>query len=187
MARAAYWEAELRLRWRRQQSREGNWGGAEAAPPSSQRWADALAREQIKKYNPISVEPDTEYGGLIYELPDGTFGATPPQTAPCLGGASCQLDLGAAAEAVPDEAAIVLDWHTHGAAPPTNPLRCERFSRNDVLTTNQLGSAYGSFRGSYLGTPQGRLYFLPPGAIRASQWSERAIRQVQQYRGRVPR
>jgi hypothetical protein len=146
-----------------------------------------LAREQIKKYNAISVETDTEYGGLIYELPDGSFGATPPQTSPCLGGASCQLDLGAAAEAVPDDAAIVLDWHTHGAAPPTNPLRWERFSRNDVLSTNQLGSAYGSFRGSYLGTPQGRLYFLPPGAIRASQWSERAIRQVQQYRGRVPR
>ncbi len=146
-----------------------------------------LALDQLRKYNPISVETDTEYGGFIYEFGDGTLGATPSVSSPCLGGTSCELPLGDLAESIPDDASIILDWHTHGAAPATNPMRWERFSRNDVMGTNQLGSSYGTFRGSYLGTPQGRVYFLPPGRISGSQWSERAIRQAQQYQGRIPR
>jgi hypothetical protein len=141
----------------------------------------------VSRYNRTSVELDTEYGGFIYEFENGKVGATAPITSPCNRGVSCQLDLGRAAELVPENAAIIYDWHTHGAAPPNNLFKWERFSYNDVLTTNQLGAANSLFRGSFLGTPQGRLYFLRPGALSESAWSERAIRQVQEYRGRIPR
>jgi hypothetical protein len=146
-----------------------------------------LAREMVSRYNPASVQLDTEYGGFIYESANGTVGATDPISSSCNGGVSCQLDLGGAAELIPDDAAIIYDWHTHGAAPPDDLFRWERFSYNDVLTTNQLGAANNFFRGSFLGTPQGRLFFLRPGVLSERAWSERAIRRVQEYRGRIPR
>ncbi len=128
--------------------------------------ADRVAREALNTANPTSVASDTEYGGLVYELPGGSFGATPAVAGtPCSGG-PCGVDPWQALSLVPSGATVRGDYHTHGAFNPSQPgISYEYFSHGDWSGINADAARNPSYLGGYLGTPSGRAYFYKPGSL----------------------
>jgi hypothetical protein len=131
--------------------------------------ADA-ARAALLMANPLSIFSNTEYGGLIYQNPDGTYGFT----GPIYNDTQIPL-LKDSADAVngynapnPDGTSVVGDYHTHGdyswknfdgtvtwtGDPNRDNLRSNYFSADDIKMSTLIGGSDPNYR-SYLGTPSG--------------------------------
>lgn len=109
-----------------------------------------FAKETIEKYNPLSIERNREYGGLIYRLDGRLYSTEPVISSPCLD--DCKISFEAAAALVPDRAIVVADWHTHGSSALSHHLR---FSNEDFThIASFLGNAKGDIlfhrTGSYV-------------------------------------
>ena len=121
--------------------------------------ADAAARAALTKYNPISIRKNREYGGYIYQMPNGKFGYTT-----AVKGTIDGLDLSRARNRVPSKCTIVGDYHTHGnyvevdsqtgkivsvGNPNKDSYLSNDFSKTDIDGNNAAGII------GYLGTPSG--------------------------------
>jgi hypothetical protein len=144
--------------------------GAASAPTNTPRFYDTKDQAgyaAISRYNPDSIADNLEYGGLIYQRPDGRYGHTP-----AIPGGQASVDPWAARDMVPEGATVVGDYHTHAAySRLTDPndvnsplIRATEatetgysnwFSAGDVshtaLTTMRTQDGYEA----YLGTPSG--------------------------------
>jgi hypothetical protein len=143
-----------------------------------------LAKQQLDKYNPLSVKFDAEYQGFVYERAGGSLGSTPGVRTQCLG-EICGGAYTDALDLIPDDAAPIYHWHTHGRAPATNPMAYQLFSKGDIEVINEVGNLNSYFRGGVVGTPSGRAYLLRPNVISASPYNPRAVSAAQQYVGRI--
>ena len=122
--------------------------------------ADA-ARAALNQANPVSIRENTEYGGLIYRNPDGTYGHTAPSKGTGTG-------FNPSAVSIPPGTTLVGDYHTHGdystADASGNPVRTsdparddynsDGFSAADLRGIGNDGRGNPDYRG-YLGTPSG--------------------------------
>ena len=120
---------------------------------------DAKAVEALNEANPQSIKDNLEYGGFIYQNPNGTYDYTTP-----LQGADKSFDLTAAEDLVPKGSVIVGNYHTHGdysiydqetgafirtGDPARDDLNSDNFSSGDIRVCT-----INAERG-YLGTPSG--------------------------------
>ena len=135
-----------------------------ALSPSDFSRALGVAWWAVNKYNPQSVRTDTEYAGLVYMNSQGDFVATEAVPGkPCAGQITCGSDPWNAKPLVPAGATVVLDYHTHGAAPPGSSF--EFFSKADWLGIDADAQKNPGYVGGVLGTPAGDAYFYPGGAL----------------------
>lgn len=77
----------------------------------------------------------------------------------CASGAACASNpFKNASSVVPEGAAVLLDFHTHGAAPASKPNAFSTFSPGDISGINATGASgqYPAYRGGVLATPQGQ-------------------------------
>lgn len=119
-----------------------------------------FAKETIEKYNPLSIERNREYGGLIYRLDGHLYSTDPVISSPCLD--DCTISFEAVAARVPEGAIVVADWHTHGSSELSHHLRFsnedfeafQKFARNPTHVASFLGNAKGDIlfhrTGSYV-------------------------------------
>jgi hypothetical protein len=120
---------------------------------------DAKAVEALNEANPQSIKDNLEYGGFIYQNPNGTYDYTTP-----LQGADKSFDLTAAEDLVPKGSVIVGNYHTHGdysiydqetgafirtGDPARDDLNSDNFSSGDIRVCT-INAEKG-----YLGTPSG--------------------------------
>lgn len=106
-----------------------------------------VAKSTIQKVMKTSMEDNIEYGGLIYRLEDGTYGATI--------NIGDELSVNVHAIAIPEGATAVASWHTHPGV-DTFP----NFSPHDISNFNQW-----PYPGAYLGSHDGNIYYYRSGAL----------------------
>jgi RHS repeat-associated protein len=117
-------------------------------------WTDA-ALNALRDAYPASYANNWEYGGRLYQNPDGTYSYTPARTdrspnsvTPCM--------------PIPKESKCIGDYHTHGRPDPRYP-KGENFSPEDIQSINNLGSIYGNYVGALM-TPSGVPKAYVPGS-----------------------
>ena len=132
--------------------------------------AEEAARAALAEANRLSIRDNREYGGRVYENPDGTFSFTPPQQ-----GGLDTFDLSSVT--VPPDATTVADYHTHGdytyddgertSDPSKDDYDSEHFSPQDRNSSANMARGNPNYR-SYLGTPSGALREYNPstGGVR---------------------
>ncbi|HEU4881014.1 MAG TPA: RHS repeat-associated core domain-containing protein [Longimicrobium sp.] len=146
--------------------------------------ADRVAREALDRVNPISVAADVEYAGLIYEMPDGTFGTTAAVGGLPCNGSPCGSDPRHARGLVPAGATVRGDYHTHAAYNASQPnISYEYFSGGDWAGINADGARLSSYLGGYLGTPSGQAYFYAPGSL--ATYSPAGMQGIQRSIGTI--
>ena len=111
---------------------------------SSVRLADqhGAARNVLNQINPRSVRENREYGGYIYQTPDGRYVATTP-----IRGEEASIEL--PFSLVPAGGSTRASYHTHGGNDPRYDN--ENFSFADITSDQRFGVD------GYLGTPLGSL------------------------------
>ncbi len=115
-----------------------------------------LGIDEVKKYNPESIETNQEIGGKIYELNNEVY-ASDPVFGNCQGLEDCGINLNQVV--IPKGARVLYDWHTHGTSGP-DTAAFNWFSPQDLFATNN-----SSLKGSLLGTPTGIIRLYRPGMI----------------------
>jgi hypothetical protein len=122
---------------------------------------DEAAIAALDEANPASIRDNIEYGGWIYELPDGRFGYTVPMR-----GTETSFRINSVQP--PSDSKTVGQYHTHGdyswLDPQGRPVRTsdptkdvfgsDNFSAQDIRLYGHLEGLYPGIRG-YLGTPSG--------------------------------
>ncbi|MEM9588121.1 MAG: DUF4329 domain-containing protein [Planctomycetota bacterium] len=130
-------------------------------PPPSFASQDAAAVAALDAANGQSIAANTEFGGLIYQNADGTYGFTTPSA-----GTGTGFD--PSAVSAPAGTTVVGDYHTHGdystADAAGNPVRTadpsqdaynsDGFSNADRRGIRADAAGNPDYRG-YLGTPSG--------------------------------
>jgi RHS repeat-associated protein len=101
--------------------------------------ADAAGIQAIRDINPTSIKRNQEFGGRIYQNPDGTFSYTAP-----VPGNEENIRTGEVPEGKQDAG----DYHTHGKPDPRYP------SIEDFSDRDKHNNDYDETPG-YLGTPSG--------------------------------
>jgi RHS repeat-associated protein len=122
--------------------------------------ADA-ARAALAAANPLSIQENVEYAGLIFKNPDGGYGFSGPITSGYPDGANPYN------APVPPGTIVVGDYHTHGdyswrifdevvrtGDPTKDNLNSDNFSPQDKNISQILSPYHPDYR-SYLGTPSG--------------------------------
>lgn len=110
-----------------------------------------------------------EYGGLVYRDKNGRYHAVAGEPGPvCEGTSLCYVEVDTALSLVPEDAVIVGDWHTHMVG--REPL----FGRGDIAMYNSAQASYDArgisaeYRGGYMGSHDGNVYFYRPGTLDVS-------------------
>nr|WP_228720414.1 DUF4329 domain-containing protein [Zophobihabitans entericus] len=130
--------------------------------------AEAAARAALKRFNPQSIYSNKEYAGLIYKMPDGSYGYTKARI-----GTVERSNPHKSKNRLPKCATVVGDYHTHGAykdkyknkvSEPNNNFDVDKFSPADYagIRTDASRSGVSNYTG-YLGTPSGKFYKWTPG------------------------
>ncbi len=101
------------------------------------------AHDAVSDVNPTSISTSTEYAGMIYQNPDGTFSYTPPNR-----GSNDGANPGGPSSC-PSGTTPTDYYHTHGSADPGYDN--DNFSNAD----KDYGNHYNV--DGYLGTPSGDL------------------------------
>lgn len=101
--------------------------------------ADAAASQAIRDINPTSIKLNQEFGGRVYQNPDGTYSYTAP-----VPGTEDRVPTGEVPEGKQDAG----DYHTHGRPDPRYP------SYEDFSDRDKANHDYDETPG-YLGTPSG--------------------------------
>lgn len=131
---------------------------------------DAAAKAALGKANPLSIQDNLEYGGLVYrDKTTGEYGYTGP-----IKGSDQGVNPFSAP--VPSGCELVGDFHTHadysvvdrntGAAirtsdPRRDDFNSDNFSSADVKGIKGVGSSIPGYKG-YLGTPSGTFKVYDP-------------------------
>lgn len=100
----------------------------------------SAAREVLNQINPKSVKQNREYGGWVYETPDGNYTSTAP-VAGTIDSVEIPFSL------IPSGGRPLASYHTHGGDDPR--YLNEQFSGADIASDLQIGLD------GYLGTPAG--------------------------------
>ena len=114
------------------------WGLAPGDPYSSQHGA---AYDATNSINPLSIRNNSEYGGMIYQNPNGTYSYTPPNS-----GGNASVNPGGPA-ACPSGTTPKAYYHTYGAYDP-------RYDNENFSSADKNYANYYSIDG-YVGTPTG--------------------------------
>jgi uncharacterized protein RhaS with RHS repeats len=120
----------------------------------------------LDSVNPTSVSTDSEIAGLVILTEGGNLETRVTDTQSCASGAACASNpFKNASSVVPEGAAVLADFHTHGAAPPSNPSAFSAFSSGDISGINGTGASgkYPAYRAGFLATPQGQGFRKDPG------------------------
>jgi hypothetical protein len=131
---------------------------------------DAAAKAALEKANPLSIQDNLEYGGLIYRnKTTGEYGYTGPIKGSDQGVNPFNAPVPAGCE-------LVGDFHTHadysivdrntGAAirtgdPKKDDFNSDNFSSTDMKGIKAVGSGKPGYKG-YLGTPSGAFKVYDP-------------------------
>jgi len=110
--------------------------------------------------NPISIDQNLEWGGLLYEWNNKVHSTLPTQ------GTENSVITESGMEQLPRGAILVGNWHTHGdwTDIKNNPVKnsakdiynSDNFSNQDVISFNSFrDNISDEFRYGYLGTPNG--------------------------------
>lgn len=102
-----------------------------------------VAMEAATKYNPISIEEDREYGGIIYIKEDGVKGYTVYRGEASSGSVDIFLT-------IPEGGRRLAFWHTHGSP---GALR-SYYSPDDGRLVKKYKVPF------YMADPKGRLWIL---------------------------
>ena len=133
------------------------------------------ARSILDEVNPLSIFVDREYGGLVYQAPDGTYSVTPP-----IRGTIDSVDPGAATRVgIPSGSRMTAYYHTHGAYNPTFVKDGIDYSERFSGIPGDIGYASHFKIDAYLATPSGAFKYYdnrsriktPLGRVRTLQWS----------------
>ncbi|MDD4910182.1 MAG: DUF4329 domain-containing protein [Candidatus Omnitrophica bacterium] len=108
---------------------------------------DAAGKDAVNDINPKSISEGREYGGWVYENPNGTYSYTKPYP-----GSKAGTSLGPR----PSGGRVVGDYHTHGANDPG--YNNENFSLQDIADNRRSGTT------GYLGTPSGAVKKYEPSS-----------------------
>ncbi len=100
----------------------------------------SAARDVLNRINPKSVKENREYGGWVYETPDGNYTSTAP-VAGTIDSVEIPFSL------IPAGGRALASYHTHGGNDPR--YLNEQFSGADIASDLQIGLD------GYLGTPAG--------------------------------
>jgi len=100
----------------------------------------AAARNVLNNINPKSVKENREYGGWVYETPDGNYTSTTP-IAGTIDSVEIPFSL------IPGGGRALASYHTHGSDDPRYVN--EQFSPTDIASDLSVGLD------GYLGTPAG--------------------------------
>lgn len=113
-----------------------------------------------KKYNPISIKSNKEYGGYIY-LEKNKLKNSKVFTSGK--GDSVIIDM---VEADKLKRNVIADWHTHGKASTAANV----FSATDIISSNGFGnsSQFPNFQGSYLFSPDKHMTYYTSNTIPTS-------------------
>ena len=106
----------------------------------------AAARNILNRVNPRSVDENREYGGYIFQNPDGSYSHTDP-----VRGGPASILLPFPEDVIPAGSVGRATYHTHAAFDPRYDN--ENFSSTDLNTNRALGYD------GYLGTPAGRFKY----------------------------
>jgi hypothetical protein len=134
--------------------------------------ADEAAKAALKEANPTSISENTEFGGLIYKNPDGTFGYTTPAK-----GSPTGFDLSTVNP--PKGSSVVGDYHTHGdysvvdangnavrtPDPSKDMFGSDNFSTADIAGITSDAKSTPGYTG-YLGTPSGDFKRFTPDSAK---------------------
>lgn len=133
-----------------------------------------VALSSIDTHNPASIESGLEAAGIIYRTTDGTIESTPAVWSE---DSSLTVDVFKALRYVPDGAAILGDWHTHGSMSVDGQFGDFTFSSEDIEGTNQTphllakrGVDGSNFRGSFVGTPSNSVKYYRLGTSLSGDW-----------------
>ena len=123
---------------------------------------DQKTLEALTVANPKSIKDNLEYGGLVYQNPDGSYDYTAP-----LPGTADGFDPALAAPFVPKGDVVVGDYHTHGdysfrdttgvitrTTASKDTFNSDNFSPSDSKWIKHDAGGNSAYRG-YLGTPSG--------------------------------
>jgi len=139
--------------------------------PSPQNYATQreAAVAALDAANPGSIGANQEFGGLVYQNADGTYGYTTPSA-----GTGTGFNLGTIS--IPPGSTEAGNYHTHGdysTAGPSGPVRTnnpaqdaynsDNFSPTDRGTIGARGASNPNYRG-YLGTPSGTYSEFDPNS-----------------------
>lgn len=166
--------------------------------------ADDAAIAVLNLINPVSIQKNHEFAGLIYRRPDGLFDYTQPRTQP---GEWHRGNASLAGIEIPPGTVEVGCYHTHGDYTVLGPYDAQQrrhldrrrrpgerlysrrtpfgetmtqeefFSAPDVATINSRGSGIPGYRG-YLGTPGGAIFALEPGASQQTRLQKPTLIKV---------
>ena len=106
----------------------------------------AAGQEVLNGINPTSVRENREYGGWVYQNPDGSFSSTAP-----VRGEVASVNIGNPTTSVPPGTTATASYHTHGGPDPR--FLNEQFSPQD-LSADRFFNVDG-----YLSTPAAALLF----------------------------
>jgi uncharacterized Zn-binding protein involved in type VI secretion len=139
--------------------------------------AEEAACAALEEANPQAIKTNVEWGGLVYQNPDGTFGFTAPSQA---------VDTNhfdPFTVSAPPGTTVVGDYHAHGdysmpiggdpekpcrtSDPANDPYQSDNFSQTDREGSAEDAGGNLNYR-SYLGTPSGtfREYNPSTGKVR---------------------
>ncbi|OTA16446.1 virulence protein [Xenorhabdus vietnamensis] len=134
------------------------------------RTADNAARAALKKYNPMSIRKNREYGGVIFRAKDGSYGYTRGLLGTGRKAPPMKKSLGRSIS----RNAVVGQYHTHGAYSDkyyhrANKVRdyweSDEFSKRDKTIHMGLSNQYPNYNSSYLGTPSSVFKVMRRGSI----------------------
>lgn len=112
----------------------------------------SAAMEASNKYNPLSIDSDAEYGGVIYKDRVGDYGYTVYKGKKGTGKVTFSLT-------IPEKTIRVAFWHTHGGYGALNKY----YSRTDSEVVNKYKVPY------YMADYTGTLWLLPVKHIKTSR------------------
>lgn len=105
------------------------------------------AKMRLNQINPVSVSQNREFGGYVFQLPDGSYAATV-----AIRGEAASVNLPDPRSAVPAGTFARASYHTHAAADP-------RFD-NENFSPTDLESDRSTNLDGYLATPGGAFKFF---------------------------
>jgi len=130
------------------------------APGDPYPTCDAAGIQAIKDINAESIKKDREFGGNIYQKPDGTFSYTAPDKTGKKHSANIPV-------AVPEGTTRAGMYHTHGA--DNWGYDDEKYSDEDKALSDGLKVP------SYLGTPKGDIKKYTPDPTKKGKGEEKKI------------
>lgn len=130
--------------------------------------ADAAAKAACEEANAEAIPENKEYGGMVYQNPDGTYSYTRPNTLDQAAGYNAN-----SADPMPPGSQPAGDYHTHGdysqdGTPTADPSQQDgktngdKFSQPDIDGVGDRQKANPGYAG-YVGTPDGQTKKCDPG------------------------